>query len=407
MNNKFPDGFLWGSATSAYQVDGNSTNSDWWEWEQSGNTEPSGVACDHYNRFREDFALAKELEHNTHRMGLEWSRLEKEENVWDENEWAHCSEVINELIKLEIQPIVTLNHFTIPKWLADKNGWLNDESIDLFVRFAVKAIEKLGNRVEYWIPINEPNILAILAYYYGQWPPCRKNFAEALQVLSNMLKSHIKIYQAMHEYAAKTPGIIKPKVGIAKAVTAFHPCSKFSIKDRICTYNRSKFHNYHFINSSKGAFDFLGLNYYFRQFIHSEGSIRKNPFGEVCSTDHHKDAGPLTDMGWEIYPRGIYEVIKKFSRYKKPIIISENGLATKNDTVRQRFIKEHLEYILKAINEGAPVFGYLHWSLIDNFEWDSGYSKQFGLIEVDLATQKRTMRKSAQYYADIIRRNGL
>ncbi|MFH1837652.1 MAG: glycoside hydrolase family 1 protein [Candidatus Omnitrophota bacterium] len=420
MENIFPKNFLWGASTSPHQVEGNNTHNDWWQWEISGRTEPSGSACDHYNKFREDFALAKQLGHNTHRLGLEWSRLEKENGIWDQNEWEHYKLVIGELLSLGIEPIVTLNHFTVPSWFSDIDGWTNTSSIELFTRFAVKSIETLGDKVRFWIPFNEPNILAILAYFYGQWPPAKKNFDEALIVLRNMLKSHALSYVKMHEYAKKVPSIKPPKIGIAKAVTAFHPCSYFSLHDRSAVYQRSRFHNHAFIRSAingrvlipglpkerlytKNAIDFIGLNYYFRQFIKNEEPLFKRSFGEVCSLSHHPEAGPVTDMGWEIYPKGLYETIKAMSRYGKPIIITENGLATKNDSLRQDYIRHHLGELLTAIRHGFPVIGYLHWSLLDNFEWAEGYSKRFGLIEVDYASQKRSIRPSAKYYASVIR----
>ncbi|MFC1480050.1 glycoside hydrolase family 1 protein [Candidatus Omnitrophota bacterium] len=404
MDNKFPDGFLWGAATSSHQVEGDNSFNDWWQWEKDGHTEPSGKACDHYHRFREDFLLAKELGHNAHRLGIEWSRLEKDEGVWDQAEWDHYKRVLDELIKLGIEPLVTLNHFTLPLWLARKGGWLNEQSVDLFTRFAAKAIEELGGRTEYWITINEPNILAMLAYFCGQWPPCKKNFSEALVVLKNMLKGHVGAYRRMKEYARSTSGVKSPKIGIAKAVTAFHPCSPFSALDRLFTYCRSRFYNHSFIASAKKkkTLDFIGLNYYFRQFIHHGKPFMKNPLGEVCSLGHHADAGETTDMGWEIYPEGLYEVVKSFSRYQLPIFITENGIATNDDTIRQRYLKDHLTQLLRAIKQGSPVIGYLHWSLMDNFEWAEGYSKRFGLVHVDFGSQKRTIRNSARYYASVI-----
>lgn len=420
MKDKFPDGFLWGASTSAHQVEGNNFHNNWWQWETSGGTAPSGKACDHYNRFREDFQIAKELGHNAHRLGIEWSRLEKEEGVWDPLEWDHYKKVLDELEKLKIEPVVTLSHFTVPQWLADKGGWLSSDSPELFSRFALKAIRELGDKVTYWITINEPNIHAILSYYWGQWTPCHRSFPEAMAVLKNMLKGHALSYQKMHEHAVVHPDVKSPLIGIAKGVTAFHPCNKRSLPDRLSTYLRSKFHNFNFLESCmsgkillpgarsetlsvKKSLDFIGLNYYFRQFIHANKPFIKNPVGEVCDIKHHPEAGSITDMGWEIYPEGLYELARSFSRFRLPIIIAENGIATKKDTVRELYIRNHLTQLLKAINKGAPVEGYLHWSLLDNFEWDAAYTKKFGLVDVDLKTQKRTVRDSARYYARVIK----
>ena len=417
----FPEGFLWGASTSSHQVEGDNFYNNWWQWEHSGGTSPSGKACDHYNLFTEDFKIAKELGHNAHRLGIEWSRVEKEEGTWDQSEWDHYKKVLDELLRLKIEPVVTLNHFTVPQWLDAKGSWLSDESPQLFSRFALKAIREFEGRVKYWITINEPNILAVLSYFLGQWTPCHKDFQEAVKVLKNMLKGHAQSYQKMHEHQIVHSKGNDIKVGIAKAVTAFHPCSGHSLLDRMVTCLRSRFHNYNFIDSAikgrvilpgahpealpvKGALDFIGLNYYFRQFIHFEKHFLKNPFGEVCSFDHHPESGEITDMGWEVYPRGLYELVKKFSRYKLPIMITENGIAAKNDPARRRYIKNHLSELLRAINQGAPVIGYLHWSLLDNFEWDSGYTKKFGLVDVDFSSQKRTIRDSARYYSKVIER---
>jgi beta-glucosidase len=414
ISDRFPDGFLWGASTSAYQVEGGNTKNDWYEWEAAGNSEMCGAACDHYRLYPEDFRLAKELGHNAHRLGLEWSRLEKAEGIWDKAEWDHYKKVLDTLIELGIEPFLTLHHFTLPLWLSKKGGWLNKESSFLLSRFAEKAAHELGSRVKYWITINEPNILAILAYFWGQWPPCHKDFGESITVLKNMLKGHALSYSALKE---NSPGGEKTKVGIAQAVTAFHPCSKLSVPDRISAFLRSKFHNYCFISSlvdgrikfpgggtlpRSKTLDFIGLNYYFRQFIHHQRPMLKNPFGEVCSTDHHPGAGPLTDMGWEIYPEGLYEVAKSFMKYRLPLFITENGIATIDDNMRTDYIRGHLRALLKAINEGAPIKGYLHWSLLDNFEWDSGYSRKFGLVGVDFPSQKRTIRDSARYLSRVI-----
>ena len=418
--DRFPSNFLWGASTSSHQVEGDNINNDWWKWEQSGGTEASGKACDQYSRFRDDFRLAKELGHNAHRLGIEWSRLEKDEGVWDQKEWDHYKEVLDSLLGSGIEPIVTLSHFSIPLWFSEKGGWTRGDSHELFGRFAEKAIKELGSRVRYWITINEPNILAFLAYYLAEWTPCRRDFGQALLVLKNQLKGHSLAYLKMKEAASRDTSIKSPEIGLAKAVTAFHPCKKYSLPDRLCTLLRARLHNYSFINSAingrvcipgvkkeklatKNAMDFIGLNYYFRQFIHHEKPFSKHPLGEVCSFEHHPEAGDTTDMGWEIYPEGIYEVALRFSRYKLPIMIAENGIGTIDDRKRRSYIQDHLKQLLRAIDSGAPVIGYLHWSLLDNFEWAHGYSKRFGLIGVDFKTQKRTIKDSARYYAEVIK----
>jgi beta-glucosidase len=396
--NKFPDDFFWGASTSAYQVEGDNFYNDWWEWEQSGGTEASGKACDHYSRYPEDFAIAKELGHNAHRLGLEWSRIEKSEGVYDQNEWDHYKKVLDELNKLGIEPLLTLHHFTLPTWLAQKGGWENPDTIDNFARFAETAVEQLGSKVKYWITINEPLILAFIGYFQGMWPPHKKSFEKILYVSENMIKAHIEAYSRMKNISSNPI-----EIGLAKAVATFHPCSSYSILDRLSSYFRSNFQDHHLVRSALGYLDFIGLNYYFREFVHHRFPIWINPYGSICSHSHHKDAGKRTNMGWEIYPRGIYEVVKKFSKYKLPIFITENGLSIDDDLIRQEYIKTHLYWLLEAIKEGAPVKGYLHWSLLDNFEWAEGYKQRFGLVGVDFNTQERTIKNSARYYAEVIR----
>ncbi|MBF0215433.1 MAG: glycoside hydrolase family 1 protein [Candidatus Omnitrophica bacterium] len=410
----FPDNFLWGAATSSHQVEGDNRNNDWWEWEESRGTDPSGKACDHYNRYEEDFRIAKALNHNAHRFSVEWSRVEPSEGVWNEPEWDHYDKVIDLMISLKIEPILTLNHFALPLWLARKGGWSNEDIIPFFTRYASRAAQRYGDRVRYWIPINEPQILAFIGYFRGSWPPFKKSFELMLTVIRIMLAAHVSAYAAIKNRARSAD------IGMAQAVTAFHPCSRLSPLDIISAFLRADFQNKSFVRSAitgkmrffpyidepidvKHAIDFIGLNYYFREFVHHKAPIALNPFGWVCSHTHHEKAGQRTDMGWEIYPRGIYEVVKSFSGYGLPIMITENGLATCDDELRRTYIKDHLYWLAKAIDEGCPVKGYLHWSLLDNFEWAEGYSKSFGLVDVDFKNCKRTVRESAKFMAAVIR----
>ena len=416
----FPTNFLWGASTSAHQVEGNNYYNDWWRWEKKGFTPPSGKACDHYSLYKDDFSMAKKLSHNTHRFGIEWSRVQKDPKSWDQKEWEHYKNVINELLKLNIIPIPTLNHFTIPSWIEDIGGWSNNETIELFTNFAIKAMQELGNKIEYWIPFNEPHMLAFIGFFYGNWPPYIKKPNVAFLILKNILKAHVNVYIKMNREAKKNPELIKPKIGIAKAVGAFHPNSILSLKDIHSTENRDFAHNHSFITScingklcipgletekleTSKTLDFIGLNYYYRQFIKHDKPFYLDPLGETAPDNSKKIRGKITDMGWEVYPKGIYDLVRNFSRYNLPIMIAENGIATNNDKYRVEFLQEHLRYLIKALRKGYPLIGYLHWSLLDNFEWSEGYTKKFGLIDIDLITQKRTIRQSAQVFSSIIK----
>jgi len=180
---EFPKDFLWGAATSAYQVEGENSNSDWWEWEKRGRgKEPSGQACRHYELYKEDFDLAKSLNHNTHRLSVEWSRIEPQEGVFSDKELAHYQQVLTALRERNLKPLVTLHHFTNPVWFSRIGGWENKRSIDYFLRYTKRVVEALGNQVEYWMTINEPLVYAYHAYILGVWPPEKKSVFAARRV---------------------------------------------------------------------------------------------------------------------------------------------------------------------------------------------------------------------------------
>ncbi|MBI4115183.1 MAG: glycoside hydrolase family 1 protein [Candidatus Omnitrophica bacterium] len=418
---EFPKDFLWGAATSSHQVEGNNINSDWWDWEQNGKVkERSGKACDHWNRFREDFSLAKSLHHNAHRFSLEWSRIEPEEGQFNEEALSHYREVIEALKLNRLEPIVTLHHFTLPLWLAKQGGWLSHKTPNLFARYVRKAVETLGEGVRYWITLNEPVAYVFKSYFMGEWPPAERSYEKTLQALGHLLKGHVLAYDAVKEVnqrLKRSPA----QVGIAKHVLIFTPCSDRSWKDRISVWIRNLMFNHLFIRALirgrifyPGLFkiqlpkartlDFIGMNYYTRDFVHNEGFRIPALFGDICTLKHHRQVGRRNFLSWEIYPQGLYRLIKEFSQYKLPLLVTENGVCTDHDEERFEFIESHLGELAKAIQEGAPVFGYLYWSLLDNYEWAEGFSPRFGLIEVDYETQERKIRPSAKRFAQICER---
>lgn len=420
----FPRDFLWGSATSSHQVEGDNKNNDWWRWESEGKTkDPSLKACDQYKCYKEDFNLARELNHNAHRFSLEWSRIEPKEGSYDEDALNHYRDMVRTLRLLGIEPIVTLNHFTLPLWLYEKGGWLSAKSEDIFAAFVEKAVSCLGEDVKYWITLNEPVGNIYSAYIEGAWPPGRHSFKEAARVFVKLLKVHCLAYKAIHGiYREK--GWPLPKVSISKHVLLFAPCRSKSILDNISARSRHYYFNRLFINSlmrgwcaapgvpitrlpAKRTLDFLGLNYYTKDFIHYAGLRSTRIFGNVCTLRHHLEFGKRNFLKWEIYPEGIYNVLKEFSSYNIPIMITENGICTNDDKDRIDFIKIHLKEVKRAMKDGVEILGYLHWSLLDNFEWAHGYGPRFGLIEVDYISQKRTIKPSARVYAEIIKRGGL
>lgn len=421
MDNKhyvFPQNFLWGSATSSHQVEGDNVYNDWWEWEQRGKVlEQSGKACDHWNRFREDFKLARSLHHNAHRFSIEWSRIEPRDGEFNQEALSHYQEVVRSLRSNGLEPIVTLYHFTIPLWLAKQGGWASSETPELFARFVRKVAESIGEDVRYWITINEPEVYIFKSYLTGEWPPGERSHENVYRVAAHLLKGHVLAYDVIND-VTKLRHRIKTQVGIAKHVSVFTPCLHSSWSDQISVWFRNLMFNHLFIKALiKGqifypgffnvrlpgarTLDFIGLNYYTRDFVQNKGFRIPGIFGDVCTSKHHSDAGKRNFMSWEIYPKGLFQLVNDFSQYHLPILISENGICTDYDEERWEFIREHLRELAKAMEKGAPVLGYLYWSLLDNFEWAEGFSPRFGLIEVNFATQVRKVRPSAKAFAQV------
>jgi len=408
---KFPDGFLWGAATSSHQVEGGNVN-DWTEWEKKNAKrlaeqaknhwqkwqqkkfpemfEPknyiSGRACDHYNRFSEDFDIAKSLANNAHRFSIEWSRIEPEEGKFNEKEIEHYREVIKALRKRSIEPFVTLWHWTNPVWFAKKGGWQSNKAVKYFVRFAEKIVQELKDDVCFWITINEPLIYNSHFYFVKNWPP-EKNCSRLFYffVLKKLISSHCQVYNIIKETAPNA------QVGIAKNQIYFKAYQN-KIFNSLLKIIADWWWNNYFLNKTKNHQDFVGLNYYHRNRIK----------GAKFNQNENKE---VNDLGWEIYPKGIYYVLKNLQKYQKPIYITENGLADAADEKRAKFIKNHLFWMHRAIQEGVDVRGYFYWSLLDNFEWDKGFWPRFGLVEVDLKTLERRVSPSARVYAEICKNN--
>ncbi len=430
LNNiplKVPSGFLWGSATSAYQAEGNCFNSNWFlfESEKDENGKPrikdgqkAGIAADHWNRYKEDIQLMKSLGLNAYRFSIEWSKLEPEEGKFDEAVLDHYEKVIDELRENKIEPMITLHHFTNPIWFEKQGAFTKDNSPKIFARYVAKVFKRLGKKVNYWITINEPTVYAFNGYFFGEFPPAEKNMDKAALVFRNILIAHSEAYLAIKQIN------LNAKVGIATAIYAFDPNSWWNIADVIGAYYANRNMNevvldyitngrfdFYFPTISKleyqsdviNSFDFVGVNYYTR-FV-----IRFNPFNDKSYQEvKNTFAEYVTDMSWEIYPEGLYKALKLVSTFtNKPIFITENGIADDGDTKRPSFIKNHLLVMNKAIADGMNVNGYFYWTLMDNFEWAQGFSKRFGLYKVDFNTQERTLREGSKVYPEMIKKFSL
>ncbi len=394
----FPKDFLWGAATSAHQVEGQNIHSDWWNWEIKHQPidKRSGSADNQYNLFEDDFQLLASLGHNTHRLSIEWARIEPEEGDFIASEIEHYKKILSSLKDKKIKIMLTLNHFTLPLWVSKKGGWTNSQTVEYFIRFIKTIIPSLSPLVDFWITINEPNVLVWGGYIEGSWPPQQKSFLKATQVTWNLASAHRKAYDLIHKV------IPNAKVGIAYNVSSYNALHKDNIKETVLEWSMNFFGNHFFYQLTGKTHDFLGLNYYFNRDIDFEGKSQLPQLFDV-----RKAKKEVSDLGWEIYPQGMFEILMDFTSYQLPIYITENGIASTNDHRRIRFLLSYLTEIYHAIAAGADVRGYIHWSLIDNFEWAEGFEPRFGLIEVDYQTQKRIPRSSAFVYKKIIESNGI
>ncbi|MEO6077828.1 MAG: glycoside hydrolase family 1 protein [Candidatus Andersenbacteria bacterium] len=363
-----PHKFLYGAATSAHQVEGNSINNQWWKWEQNRPEQfRSGIACDHWNTYKEDIALTHQLGHTAHRFSIEWSKVEPVAGKFDSQAIAHYRDVLLELKKYNMKAFVTLHHFTNPLWLEKQGAWESSETPELFARYVSYCAQHLGDLVDFWITINEPMVYAVQSYFKGIWPPQKKNIFTMLGVVSNLAKGHVRAYRSLHRITPHAP------VGLANSQVYYGESKKLN----------NWFFNHRFFSLIQHRQDFIGVNYYFAD-SPQEGEVLRS------------------DLGWIIYPEGLTKILLALKKYKKPIYITENGIADAQDTKRADFIRDHIRAIERAQKQGCDIRGYVHWALLDNFEWAEGFAPRFGLIEVDYATQKRTIRPSAYVFKAII-----
>ncbi len=397
---EFPDGFLWGAGSSAFQVEGNVINSDWWEWEQThqSSEKRSGEAADHYNRYEEDFELAKELGHNSHRLSLEWSRIEPEEGIFNQDAIDHYIQVLKSLKEKNISVMLTLHHFSNPAWFAKKGGWTSFKAPFYFNRFVKNVVPQLKDSVDLWITINEPSVYGNMAYLTKEFPPQKKNPWLFLKSMWNMARAHKRAYKTIHKLVPDA------KVGIAHAVVSFDSFHHHSPLELFAEFIADYVTNHLFLSfTGKKSHDFLGLNYYQHNYLSFNGERAKLP----SIVDINASKKDISDLGWEIYPEGMFDIIMDFSDYRLPIYITENGIASTNDDRRVRFLITYLKEVYHAISSGSQIKGYFYWSLTDNMELHRGFDPRFGLIEVDFKTQKRTPRASSLVYKEIIKNNGI
>lgn len=418
LDIKLPKDFYFGASTSSHQVEGNNNN-DWSEWEKLhcqelaykagptknyGNgkyslpdwakiapeaTNPtnylSGSAVDHYHHWQEDIDLASSLGMNALRYSIEWSRVQPNSTTFDNTVIDHYRQVSEYCLEKGIKPFITLHHFTNPKWIAKNGGWETPETVLSFNRFVAKIADSLvsGEGINYLV-FNEPNVYAGLGWILGQWPPNKHNPVAYAKVKKNLIEAHKNSYD-----------ILKSKDDsslVSSAVNYIHfdqsENTTNPLNQALSWVGKKQFNEWFNVKTLDQQ-DFISLNHYMHCVVN--GGFYKN------ATDE-----PRSDLGWYLNPNSLLEVLKEVKKYNKPIIISENGLADSQDRYRAWFIANSLRSISNARKEGIDVRGYLHWSLLDNFEWAQGYWPKFGLIEVDRQTMERHPRPSAYFYQLLI-----
>lgn len=417
-NVQFPKDFMWGASTSSHQVEGG-THNQWTIWEKANadtlartaekrlhnmpcwpdiavqasdpNSYISGQGVDHYNRYKEDFDLLKGLNLNALRFGVEWSRIEPEEGVWDEKEIEHYRQYINELKKRNIEPVLNIWHWTHPVWFEARGAFKKKSNLHYFDRFVQKLIDEYGSSITYYITVNEPNTYTASSYLTVDllsglsWPPAEHSARSAFFVYLNLTRAHRRAYQIIKRAQPHA------KVGIAASLDNIQAKDAHDIADELSTKVMRYVWDWWFLKRIRAQQDFVGINYYFTDYY--DGLFKKDNPG-----------APLSDLGWYMEPEGLYPLLlRAWAHYKKPIIVSENGVADRHDAYRRWWIEETIVAMERALSEGVKVIGYFHWSLLDNFEWATGWLAKFGLIAVDREHgMKRTVRESAKWFAERI-----
>lgn len=431
----FPKDFLWGAATASAQIEGGwdcgGRTPSIWDVAPAGkvhNDETCHTACDHYHRWREDVALMKKLGLKSYRFSVSWSRIIPQEGTVNEEGLKFYSDLVDALLEAGIEPLVTLYHWDLPLWMHEKGGWKTLAIRNAFLEYASAVVDRLSDRVQYWITFNEPQCFLMNGYMQGIHAPFQRDYLSLPRITRNFMLTNAATVRLIRERAKKNP-----RIGIAFAAGAFIPAEE--TQSGIETARHKSFYKgmgtmnnrwwmdpillgkpvaaYGVYRSRKRDmkdiqvdFDFIGINNY-TAFNYSDWGGDKNIDASNL---------PKNSLGWIIDGRSIYWTVRFLhERYKLPIMIMENGMSNLDavneqgevaDDLRIGYIDEYLQNLKRAISEGIPVLGYQHWSLMDNFEWAEGYDPRFGLIYVDFGTGKRTIKKSGYHYKSIIESNG-
>ena len=428
QNIHFPNSFAWGTATAAHQVEGNNTNNNWYDWEHQldennqpriHNGDKSILAADHWNRYPDDIKLMKDLGVNHYRFSIEWSKIEPQNGNYNVESIQHYRDLCDSLIKNNITPVVTLHHFTHPTWFEKIGAFEKKENIDHFIEYSEYAFNNLKDLVPIWCTINEPSVFVSQGYFNGIFPPGKQDPVLAATVLENLLFAHTKTYK----HLKSLNGGDNAQIGLVKNIFQFDPLRRWHILDwafskvlnNVFTHSTLDYFKKGYStfslpgmvkkhmenNDAVGAMDFIGLNYYSRMHVKGQANLTEPFVFEKRAKDIQ------TDMDYALYPEGFYEALHTISTLKKPIYVTENGVADQGNNIREIFIKRYLYALHKGLQDGLDIRGYFYWTLMDNFEWSEGYKMKFGLYEVDFETQERTLRESSNLFAKMVKKPGV
>ena len=396
----FPEQFLWGAALSAHKVEGGNYSNDWWRWEQRpgriADNSLSARAADHFGRYREDIALARKLGLNSLLLSIEWSRVHPVVDTFDEIALNHYVDVLKVCAGEGIEPICVLHDVTQPAWFADAGGWRNAGAPVHFEHYVNRVAEMLGQRCRWWIPLFEPDFALHMRHAERLWPDGSTREGASL---GNLAEAHRRAFHALHG--------VNPKANVGLSVRVGHvlPFDERSAWDVRAARRIMHRLNCRFIDaiqrnqSGEEHFDFLGVSYYGRQIARFAPLEFHRLFAEMIDSQGRPCHADRTQAN----PRGLREVLTAMSKYKVPMIITGNGIATNHDGERCAYLLEHLWVLQQAIAEGLNVRGYVHDALLDGFEWIHGYQTRRGLVHVDWETGARTPNGSAFLYQDICR----
>ena len=385
----FPDGFVWGTATAAHQIEGGNVNNDWWEWEHKPGTlcaEPSGDACDSWHRWQQDIDIVASLGLSSYRFSLEWSRIEPAEGEWSHAAIAHYRRISEALLARGIEPVITFHHFTTPRWVVQAGGWAEPTTADRFAHFCGRAARELVPALRRACTLNEPNIVATMGYRFGLFPPGEAAAERKDRAIRVLTAAHRAAVDAIRTVAPDVP------VGLTVSMTDYQlaPGGEQMLE-------ASRRDEDAFLDVTSGD-DFVGVQAYTRMLIGPDGWIGPEP------------GVPTTVMGYEYWPQALEATIRRAWDYtggRVPIIVTENGIGTDDDDERIAYVRTALAGVLACLADGIDVRGYTYWSLLDNFEWVLGYRPRFGLVTVDRSNFARTPKPSALWYAEVARRGRL